>query len=182
MRNVTLTLSAAILALAAGGVAMAQSARDADMTRADAETRAAEAFARMDANQDGKLDAADREARKGEAFARLDTDGNGSLSEEEFNARREGRQHAMRGHGERGGMRHAMRGGHDGRGGMMGRMADSNGDGAITQDEFTAGALARFDSADADKNGTVTAEERRAAHEQMRSQRQGQMRQKPPVE
>ena len=45
----------------------------------------------------------------------------------------------------------------------MGRMGAGNGDQAVTQADFTARALARFDQADANKDGTVTREERRAA-------------------
>ena len=56
------------------------------------------------------------------------------------------------------------------RAGMMGRMGDTNGDGAISQAEFTAAALKRFDASDADRNGTVTDAERKAAREAMRAQ------------
>ena len=62
-----------LVALAAGGVAIAQPmggpGRDPmagkTVTRAEAQTRAAEMFARMDANKDGKLDKAEWQARKG---------------------------------------------------------------------------------------------------------------------
>ena len=52
------------------------------------------------------------------------------------------------------------RGGHGGPGGWM--KADANGDKAISQAEFETAALARFDAADANKDGQVTAEERAA--------------------
>jgi len=113
-------------------------------------------------------------------FDRLDTDSNGQLSRAEFSARpeRPGRmgqgqmnQDASRGDGgmHKGhGMRHGMKG-HRGHGGMMmARMADANKDGAISQAEFTAAALAHFDKVDADKDGKVTREERQAAHKAMR--------------
>ena len=48
--------------------------------------------------------------------------------------------------------------------------ADADGNGAITQAEFTTAMLARFDAADADHNGTVTREERRAMRQQARTQ------------
>jgi hypothetical protein len=51
------------------------------------------------------------------------------------------------------------------RGGMMMGKADTNGDKAISQAEFETAALARFDAADANKDGQVTAEERAAQRE-----------------
>ena len=57
------------------------------------------------------------------------------------------------------------------RGAMMGyvmlRMADINKDGAVSRDEFVAAALAHFDKADANHDGKVTPEERRAAMKAM---------------
>nr|WP_241557385.1 hypothetical protein [Croceibacterium ferulae] len=138
----------------------ARSARmAAEMTRAQAEQMAATAFARMDANGDGKLDAADRAAKQQARFQRLDTDGNGQLSPAEFTARPE----------------RAERRGHRGGRGM--RMSGVNGNEVITQADFTARALARFDQADANKDGTVTREERRAA----RPQRSGRAGGQPPA-
>ena len=187
-----LTLGAALIAvpvLAAPG-----GDRNATQTRAEVQTRAAEMFARMDVNQDGKLDTADRAAkhaeRQAKMFARLDADGNGSISKAEWDqhgadraakraeraAKRaergekraaadeagQGKRHAMRGHhGKRGG-HHAMR--------MMGK-ADTDGDKAISQAEFQTAALARFDAADANKDGQVTAEERKAQRGAWRAKR-----------
>ena len=122
----------------------------------------------MDANKDGKLDAADRDARRASMFDRVDGNKDGQISREEFAAHhampgRRGQHegHRMGGHGDHGGQ-HRMGGG------MMGKMADANGDKAITQQEFTAAALRRFDAADANKDGTLTLEERRAARGAMR--------------
>lgn len=182
MRKLTLSLSAAALVLGAGAVAYAQApergARGQDMTRTQAETMATKAFERADANGDGKIDAADREARRDARFARLDTNSDGTLSKEEFFT-----QH-QRG-GERAeGMRSGKRGERMGRRGMRGmghgmgmaRNADADGDGAITEAEFTAAMLARFDAADADNDGTVTraerSEARKSMRERMRAQRQ----------
>ena len=145
-----LTLGAALIAvpvLAAPG-----GDRNATQTRAEVQTRAAEMFARMDVNQDGKLDTADRAAKRaerGEKRAAADEAG-------------QGKRHAMRGHhGKRGG-HHAMR--------MMGK-ADTDGDKAISQAEFQTAALARFDAADANKDGQVTAEERKAQRGAWRAKR-----------
>lgn len=183
MRKLTLSLSAAALALGAGAVAYAQAPergmRGQDMTRPQAETMAAKAFERADANGDGKIDAADRQARQDARFARLDTDNDGMLSKEEFLASHERRAERIARRGEHAEGKHAGKRGHRmGRRGMhgmgpgmgMARNADADGDGAISQAEFAAAALARFDAADADNDGTVTREERREAHKAMREQ------------
>lgn len=183
MRKLTLTLSAA--ALAVTGVAYAAPGaggpggfdRDAPVTRAQAETRANAMFDRIDFNKDGKLDQADREARKAQRFDRMDTDKNGSISKAEFMAKRErpaGADGAKAGKpdGEHRGHWGGKRGGgrHHGGGFMMMMKADTNGDGAVSKAEFVTASLARFDAADANKDGTVTKEERRAAFEAKREQ------------
>jgi Ca2+-binding EF-hand superfamily protein len=181
MKTITLALvSAATLALMGGAVyaqAPAGFDRDhrpgADMTREQAEQRSAAAFERLDANADGVLDAADRDARKAgrderraqrrEArFDRLDADKDGAISRAEFDAAHE--RFAERGEdGRRFGHRGHRRGG-------FGPFA-AGGDKSMTRAEFTAAALERFDRADANHDGTVTAAERRAAFEAMREQR-----------
>ena len=163
-----MTLGAAMIAapvLAAPG-----GDRDATHTRAEAQAKAAEMFAKLDANKDGKLDGADRAAKRAamqaKMFARLDADGNGSISKAEWDqhgadraAKRAERGDKRAAAGEAGkGKRHGMRGHH----GMMMGKADTNGDKAISQAEFQTAALARFDAADANKDGQVTAEERKA--------------------
>jgi hypothetical protein len=50
-------------------------------------------------------------------------------------------------------------------------MADTNGDKAISRAEFDAATVARFTKADANGDGTITKEERRAARQEMREQR-----------
>lgn len=52
--------------------------------------------------------------------------------------------------------------------------ADADGDGRISQAEFVAGALARFDSRDANRDGTIAAEEARSAMEARRTERRNQ--------
>lgn len=177
-RKIALGISLTATALA--GAAYAEQARhDAPVTRAEAQAKAQERFARMDVNKDGKVDQADRAARRTAMFDRIDTDKNGQISRAEFDsAHQRGPKMAgaqgERGPGERGpGMRgHGGPGrGHWGhRGGGMGPMADGNKDGAITQAEFTQAAMTRFDRTDANKDGTVTKEERQAARQAMREQ------------
>lgn len=185
-----LTLGAALIAvpvIAAPGPLGAKG--DVTVTRAEAQAHATQMFAKLDANKDGKIDAADRAAQRAERqatmFAAIDADGNGSISKVEWDqhgadraAKRaergdkradaagapgEGKSHGMRGPGKRGG-HHGMRGG------MMGK-ADANGDKAITQAEFQTAALARFDAADANKDGKVTPEERKAQRGEWRAKR-----------
>ncbi|WJY19370.1 EF-hand domain-containing protein [Alteriqipengyuania flavescens] len=176
MKRLTIAISTA--ALLAGGAAYAQSAdRNADTTRAEAIERTAERFAKMDANDDGVLDAEDREARAGQMFDRLDANGDGMISRTEFEThhaeRREQRAERRGERGERQEREWGRRGGRGHRGDMaMMRRADTDGNGAISQAEFQAAALARFDRADADNNGVVTAAEKQSARAAMRETRQ----------
>jgi len=187
-----ISFAMSLIALAGAGTAFAAQGQvkpgmDQDgngvITRAEAQSRATALFARMDVNHDGKIDQADRalrrETMKTHMFERLDTDGNGQISKAEFMADRapgkgaSGRKDAAN-EGGRMGHGHGRRGGH--KGGMMGmaRLADANGDGAITQTEFTSAALTRFDAMDTNKDGQVTQAERQAYRAQMKTQRQQQ--------
>lgn len=149
------------------------------MTRADMQARSAQAFDRLDANSDGKIDQADREARHAAMFDRIDSDRNGQISRAEFLAHKPmhgggWRRHGGDGHGGAStgeglsqGMGMRRRGGH-GMGRMILRMADSNSDGSVTRDEFSAASTRHFDHMDANKDGQVTSEERRAMRQSMR--------------
>ena len=190
-----LTLGAALIAVpvlaAPGGDRnMGDANKDGVLTRAEAEAHAKAMFVKLDVNKDGKLDQADRAARHAEKhaqmFDRLDANKDGSISKAEWDqadaARQAKRAEWKAKRGERAGApgngaeRHAMRGhhggkrgGHGGPGGWM--KADANGDKAISQAEFVAGALARFERMDANKDGKVTAEERQAMRQAMRDKR-----------
>ena len=170
-----------------------------EWTRSAAQAQAEASFVKMDVNKDGKIDGADRslrQAQRSEArFAALDANKDGSVSKAEWDQARTQRQaqmterraefaakraeraaatpaaqrdtaaqrgeHRFAGRGGRDGMRHhGMRGGRG-----MGAQA------AVTQADFVAKALARFDSMDADKDGKVTAAERQAAHAAKQEQR-----------
>ncbi|MFM6931658.1 MAG: EF-hand domain-containing protein [Novosphingobium sp.] len=181
MRKHLLILSAATLGLLGTAVVAQPMGPMADktVTRAEAEARAGEHFAKADVNKDGKLDQADRAARQGEHFKKLDSDGNGSLSQAEFAAAHQGKGKGMGGEhagmkhdgmeagGKMAGMKHRM-GGKMGGHGMMMRMADTDQDGAITRAEFVGAALKHFDMTDANKDGSVTPDERKAAMQKMR--------------
>lgn len=167
-------LATASVAIAAPAMNAGMKHQAGPMTLKDAQERSDKMFARMDANSDGKIDQADREARRAQRFARLDTDKDGQISEAEYAAK-----HAR--HGERANAAgakpagdHARHRGHGMRGmgmggGMIAAMADTNNDGAITRAEFDAGVKSRFARMDANGDGTVSVEERKAAHEQMRA-------------
>ncbi|ALC11971.1 hypothetical protein LH20_08415 [Sphingopyxis sp. 113P3] len=199
MKKMTiLTLGAALIAVPALAAPGERGMGDADgngvLTRAEAQTAAANMFAKLDINKDGKLDAADRAARQAamqaKRFAALDANSDGSISKAEWdqhNSNREAKRAEWKEKrsaraGEAGEGKHAMRGlrgkrgGHHGMRGHQGMMmkADTNGDKAISQAEFEAAALARFDRLDTNKDGQVTAEERqaqRAAWKAKRGQR-----------
>ncbi len=162
-----------------GGIAVAQPGGQRDtaapMTRADAAARADARFDRMDADKDGKLTPQDRVVRGKERadrmFAALDADGNGQISRAEFDAGRDkrmDRREARDGRGKPGMGRMGHRG--PGMGGMRGKM-DADGDKIVTRAEFKAQALAMFDRADANKDGTVTPEERQAVRAAWRAKR-----------
>ena len=100
---------------------------------------------------------------------RLDANKDGSISKAEWDQHsadrtaKRGEKRADAGEGKRG-----KRGHHGGRGGhgdMMMARADTDGNKVISQAEFQAAALARFDAADANKDGKVTPEERAAQRE-----------------
>lgn len=177
----------AVPAIAQQGAAKADP--NATWTRAEAQTQATEVFAKMDVNKDGKIDAADRtqmRAQREQArFTALDANKDGQISQAEWNqasANREAKaqerraqmtaKRATAGQDEakpkaRGERRGKRAGFHHG----MGRMGGRDGAQSVTQAEFVAKALERFDRLDADKDGNVTAAERQAFRETQRAER-----------
>lgn len=146
---------------------MADPLGDATITRAEAQAKAVALFDQHDANRDGKLDKADRAVRIGEHFDKMDANRDGAISKQEFIAAHEQPMTGHDGAGHKGMMGHGMMG-H----GMKGM--DANGSRTITRDEFVAGALKRFDTADANHDGKLTKDERRAAmRTHMRERREG---------
>lgn len=130
-------------------------------TRAAAEAKVRQYFAKVDADSDGFVTAQDMSAIRAQAkdkrFERLDADNDGSISRSEFESSNAGTRRG----GQRGMKMGAM-------GGQLMMMADANKDGRVALNEAVAGAMTMFDRADTDKNGTLTAEERRAARQAMR--------------
>ena len=169
--------------------------RGADLTRAQVIQRSDAAFARLDANHDGRFTREEAQARGEELreqmqtrmFERLDADHDGQISRDEF---AQGRRHGpgMRGPGEHRamadggpdgpppggpGMRRFRHGGPGMGRGMSMRMGARLFDeaGFVTAEQFRARALERFDRADANHDGTLTVDERRAVRGEMRRHR-----------
>ena len=189
--NKKLTLFAgAALAVSAGAAALAQPAagpradRNADVTRQQVIERVDQRFARLDANRDGRATREEamqageqrRAERAGRMFDRLDLNRDGSITRAEFDQARaqraEQRSERRAERGERG-ERRGYRGGHGRRGGMHGMRGERmfGEQGFVTLEQMRERALARFDRADANRDGTLTAAERQQAREQMRQQR-----------
>ncbi len=153
------------------------------MTKADVMAYSDARFAKMDRNSDGKLDVADRSEGGGagpmadadhqksndEHFAGMDSDKNGSISRVEFDA-----AHApgmgMGKHGGKKGKAHKGRKGGERGAGMHDRMmknADTNNDMAVSRDEFRVAAEARFMKQDVNKDGVISADERKEGRGKM---------------
>lgn len=173
MKRTALALGAVSLAAALGGAAIAQQRMamgghdpfgNATITRAEAQAKAAEMFTRLDVTGDARIDAADRSAAMAKRFDAMDANHDGMLSKQEFLDAHQKMMGAPGGPNDHGMGEHRMGGGMRAMHGMkMLRQMDVNGDKAVTRDEFTAGALNRFDAADANHDGKLTPEERRAA-------------------
>jgi EF-hand domain pair/EF hand len=150
--------------------------QDQPQKRSDAEAKARAHFAKLDANHDGSVTATEaegvREERRDEAraahFEAMDRNKDGQISRAEFDAGHEPSQvQGVQNEPQ-------VRGGR--RGGSKILRADRNGDGKVTEAEMVGSVLARFDSADANKDGVVSVAERRASRAQMRGQRRGKGR------
>ena len=142
----------------------------------------AKLFDRLDTNKDGQVTKTEAEAAHnarvaarggkpanahavamGGLFERADTNKDGAISKAEFAAAPRP-EHGRKGAGmQRAGMRHGFAGG-------MFTAADSNKDGRVSLAEAQQVALQHFDRADANRDGKLTPDERRAARQQMRAQ------------
>ncbi len=82
MKKTVLALALLTTGLAGAAAAQPGSQRpeamgDKTVTKAEAQAKAGEMFARMDANRDGKVDQADRGAQRAQMFDRLDANKDG---------------------------------------------------------------------------------------------------------
>lgn len=188
-----LMIGAGVAAMAAAAIAHDHEGpmADKEMTRDEMVAKVREHFGRLDTNKDGVI-AKDEVGKLGEqriemhkiggapgdmkweeklpdpnqAFDRLDTNKDGSISREEFAKGRELRieKRIAMIDGKPGKGDHMMRMRHGGgMGGHMIVMADTDKDGRITLAEAEAMALKHFDQLDANKDGKVTPDERKAA-------------------
>lgn len=191
MNKLMILSGVALIGLAGSALAQAPDQRpnrDADVTRAEVIQRSDAAFARLDTNHDGRFTREEAQAlgqqRRAQMqtrmFDRLDANHDGQISREEFaqGHRGPGGPGAMADRGPDGppppggpGMRRFRHGGP----GMAMRMgARMFGEaGFITAEQFRTRALERFDRADANHDGTLTAAERQAQRGQMRHRRMG---------
>ena len=199
MNKLMILSGVALLGLTAAAAAQPpeRPRRGADVTRAEVIQRTDAAFARLDADHDGRFTREEaqalgqqrRERMRTHMFERLDADNNGQISREEFAQARRGR--GMRGQGGPGGpgdhrpmadrgpdgppppggpgMR---RGRHHGpRMGMRMGARMFGEAGFVTAEQFRSRALERFDRADANHDGTLSVDERRARRGEMRGHR-----------
>lgn len=147
----------ALLMAQAAAPAQAKPAQPARPTKASIEKDAKQVFARIDTNGDGKVERAEADkayavivanetARRAkfeaESFAKLDTNKDGSISRQEFSA-------AVA----------PLKAGKE----AWFDANDIDRNGRVELNEATARALRNFELVDADKNGTLSDEEMRAA-------------------
>jgi Ca2+-binding EF-hand superfamily protein len=165
-------------ALAASAPAPQQSQHQVKaMTRAEMVQKVQERFARLDANKDGYVTKAEMESAQASMhqrmaghmeqpasamFDRMDANHDGSVTRTEFEAPHTAMADRMEG------KRMGMRSMHRAMDEHMFATADGNNDGRVSLQEATAAAAARFDRLDANHDGTITPDERRAARKAMR--------------
>ena len=172
----------------AGAAAPYQARGEANrqMTRAEfVDTRVARLTA-LDANRDGTVSVEERQAgmqahqaeRADARFAKLDANADGSISRAEFDAGHAARpdrgpraERAGNREGHRGGARHAMRG--PGRPGAEGR-GPGRERGPVVISDVAAKLGERFDKMDANRDGVISADERRTSMTAPRAERQAQ--------
>lgn len=177
--------------------------RGRDITRAQVIQRSDAVFARLDTNHDGRFTREEAQAMSQQRraqmqtrmFERLDANHDGQISREEFAQAHRGPgprgpggpgMHGPGGPGGPGPMADRSPGGPPPPGGPgMGRFRHGPGAGMrmgarlfgdagfVTAEQFRARALERFDRADTNHDGTLTAAERQAQRGQMRHRRMG---------
>jgi opacity protein-like surface antigen len=146
LKSSLLAGSAAMLAVLLASPVQAQAASQPPAGRAQRQT---------DANNDGVISYGEFMAARQQSFARLDRDSDGYLDSNDSS----GRRTARRG-GDRGAQRTTP----------LRLPLDTDQDGRVSQQEFVDAGEKQFNSLDADHDGNLTAEERKAVR-QARSER-----------
>lgn len=106
---------------------------------------------RLDADKDGKITAAEYTAGSKTAFDKLDANADGKVTAAEMDAAYTTSKAAV--------------GAAKAPSGERIKALDTDGDGSLSSVEHEAGSRAMFDKLDANKDGSLTAEEIKAAHE-----------------
>jgi len=121
------------------------------------EAAEAEAFKKMDTNGDGKISADEHAAAAKKMFDLADANHDGKLSPEELSAAHEKMHPGKKatGHPDEQTAAEKL------------KAMDTNGDGAISADEWAAGSKARFDKLDTDHDGSLNKTEWMAGHKAM---------------
>ena len=165
--------------------AMPASAMRVPMTRSDTEARLRNRLTQMDANRDGTVTRSEvMTQRQDRRFAAMDANRDGSISRAEFDAqanrqsarraeraeRRADRREARGQTGDRPMRGAMMRRGARGQGNEIAMLARGDANGSIVIAEAVKRALDRFDATDSNRDGLISADERRAARESMRAE------------
>lgn len=182
MMRISTMLAAGAVSLALTGTAMAapegQRGRfdpTASVTRADTLAMVTQRFDRIDTNKDGMIDAGEMTAHREKMKAwreqrmakRMAAQADAPAGADDAATAERRARWAKRAE-ERAAAGEAK--GEGKRGNWFARL-DTDGDGMISREEFTAPALKRFDRADADGDGVITPEERAAMREARRAAR-----------
>ena len=160
-----------------GAVTEAEVKAHAEARRAEGEKKMAEArtrmFESMDADKNGQISRTEWDSHH--AGMKMKWMEHRETAAAGGNERREMRMKFKDGEGRKG--HHMMHRGGMGWGGFGEKgfeTADANNDGRVTLAEAKAKAFARFDAADTNKDGTLSPDERRAAHEAKRAERRAE--------
>ncbi|MZR29319.1 EF-hand domain-containing protein [Sneathiella litorea] len=117
--------------------------KDGEITFEEMTVKSTERFSKLDKDGNGAISIEEMTVRKKEFFDKLDTDNNGTISKEEARAfhkvKREERKE-----------RHA---------GRIMKILDADGNGTVTKEEFAAASDKRFEEADSNNDGLLSADE-----------------------
>ena len=117
--------------------------KDGQISFEEMTVKSTERFQKLDADGNGSISVEEMTAGKKEFFNKLDTDGNGLISPEEAKA-----FHELK--------REMKKAEHDAR--LM-KYLDTDGNGIISKEEYEAISIKRFEGADTNGDGTISADE-----------------------